>query len=699
MGKGQGSLRRTAGIGAFVAIVMLALSLPSIAFAANTTIFRSLTPKAGSRTSVSKPKISVICYDKYGVKRASRTSMTLDGVKVAKTLTWYRGWHHKKFKLTYKVRSALSLGSHKVVVRVVDRRHKRSRKTWRFTVVDRTPPVTTSDVARGYTGSATIHLSATDNVGGSGVAHTYYKLDDGARTEGTAITVSVVGVHTLEFWSVDARGNAESRHVVSFRVRTTHTVSGPCFNAGCHSTDVTVIHSAWANPPGCAACHSAGKTPSLDCATCHSNIGTVHGFAHANASGTKSTACTACHGTDLPTVHIAKGCVCHTASFLVGEMTTLLAAGNAECVDCHKGDHAGHGFDMTASGHSTTTYGKKGPYTKFDGSQGPLLQWKAEKTTTLAGYADGRNGAYRVGDIATVTTAWDFPTVNVFWKSDDASAPDTAIKGLTKNSIITCQDCHTGLNASGPHGAAQNWGLDPNYPGDFSYAELTKYVTCNSQYSSTMPAEVAQYGIPLSVSGIAMRSGLTSAATLKSRTDGTTGATAVICAKCHDLENVVTAANNGTALDSVEGANTAHDSHHQDQVDGSAQCVNCHIGVPHGWKMPRLLVDTDVNVAPYRDPQQIGTTRTFSTGNNVGNTINPLTGFNGQGMQALSGVNDHPLGGPGGTQPYGTGDGLPTATLNLGHVGTAYWSEEQCQACGEHSGTKNAPAAQIINEP
>ena len=192
MGKGQGSLSRTAMIGAFVASVMLALILPSIAFAANTTIFSSLTPKAGSSSSVATPKISVVGYDKYGVKGASKTSMTLDGVKVAKKLTWYSGWGHRKFKITYAVPSALSLGSHKVVVMVTDRKYNHSSKTWSFTVVavgDRTAPVTTSDAALNYTGSATINLSATDNAGGSGVAHTYYKLDAGAQTEGIVITV------------------------------------------------------------------------------------------------------------------------------------------------------------------------------------------------------------------------------------------------------------------------------------------------------------------------------------------------------------------------------------------------------------------------------------------------------------------------------------------------------------------------------
>jgi len=75
--------------------------------------------------------------------------------------------------------------------------------------VDATPPVTTSDVTTSYVGFATIHLAAADNEGGSGVAHTYYRLDAGGQAEGTSLDVSVCGTHTIEFWSVDARGNVE----------------------------------------------------------------------------------------------------------------------------------------------------------------------------------------------------------------------------------------------------------------------------------------------------------------------------------------------------------------------------------------------------------------------------------------------------------------------------------------------------------
>ena len=97
---------------------------------------------------------------------------------------------------------------------------------------------------------------------------------------------------------------------------------------------------------------------------------------------------------------------------------------------------------------------------------------------------------------------------------------------------------------------------------------------------------------------------------------------------------------------------------------------------------------------------QLGTTRATSTGTNTGDTRNPLTGFNGQGMQALSGVNNHTLGGSNGTpgwQPYAAGSGLAEPSLNQAHNGMAYWDESQCQACGDHPG-ENAPAKIIYGD-
>ncbi|MBE3076612.1 MAG: hypothetical protein IMZ75_17060 [Actinobacteria bacterium] len=117
-------------------------------------------------------------------------------------------------------------------------------------------------------------------------------------------------------------------------------------------------------------------------------------------------------------------------------------------------------------------------------------------------------------------------------------------------------------------------------------------------------------------------------------------------------------------------------------------------------------MNTDVDVAPYRDPDQLGTTRDTSSGvqndGSVPGEAGPLdtrgaNGFNGQGLQALSGINNHPLGPATGFDPYSARDGTAATSLNLGHVGMAYWDESQCQACGDHEG-ENAPA-KIISEP
>jgi hypothetical protein len=81
---------------------------------------------------------------------------------------------------------------------------------------DVTAPVTTSDAVATYVSSATINLTATD--AGSGVASTYYVLDGGAQTAGTSVSVSLVGSHTLEFWSVDVAGNVEAHNTVGFTI-------------------------------------------------------------------------------------------------------------------------------------------------------------------------------------------------------------------------------------------------------------------------------------------------------------------------------------------------------------------------------------------------------------------------------------------------------------------------------------------------
>jgi len=278
----------------------------------------------------------------------------------------------------------------------------------------------------------------------------------------------------------------------------------------------------------------------------------------------------------------------------------------------------------------------------------------------------------------------------VFWSANDAAAPPTAIKALTKDSVVTCQDCHTGLNATGPHGAAQNWGIDPNYPGDYSYAELTKWIVTNPagiKVRSVLTTFAIDAATGLATDATHLTPTVTPYYSGGSATSNGPSSHAVICAKCHDLENLASGTTAGTTAlpywdpigkvatttvtpfintAAVGAGNTAHASHHQDQVDGSPQCVNCHVAVPHGWNAPRLLVDSDVDAAPYLSPDMLGTTRATSTGEkNTGDTrgLYGHPGFNGQGMQSLSAVDNHTL-----------------------TNGAAIWTEASCQACGDHAG-------------
>jgi hypothetical protein len=118
---------------------------------------------------------------------------------------------------------ATGLGSHSLEFWSVDvaTNAETPHHTVNFAVTsaDTTPPTTTSDAVASYVGTATIHLTATDNVGGSGVANTFYRLDGGTQTAGTTIVATGVGAHSLEFWSVDVAANVETpHHTVNFAI-------------------------------------------------------------------------------------------------------------------------------------------------------------------------------------------------------------------------------------------------------------------------------------------------------------------------------------------------------------------------------------------------------------------------------------------------------------------------------------------------
>lgn len=142
-------------------------------------------------------------------------------------------------------------------------------------------PTTTSNAQGGYCGTATIELTAHDDV--AAITHTYYRVDGEPVQEGLRIVVLApeegTETHTVEFWSEDASGTVETPHnVVTFYVEPNivynqpdpHLVTSSCTTAECHSPNVQITHATVTGGP-CGVCHSFGMTPTFECATagCH----------------------------------------------------------------------------------------------------------------------------------------------------------------------------------------------------------------------------------------------------------------------------------------------------------------------------------------------------------------------------------------------------------------------------------------------
>jgi hypothetical protein len=87
---------------------------------------------------------------------------------------------------------------------------------------DTTPPTTTislsgtSGLSGWYVSNVGVTLTATDNVGGSGVKEIHYILDSGTEQivsgSSATFTISTDGTHSLEYWAVDNALNVEIPH-------------------------------------------------------------------------------------------------------------------------------------------------------------------------------------------------------------------------------------------------------------------------------------------------------------------------------------------------------------------------------------------------------------------------------------------------------------------------------------------------------
>jgi hypothetical protein len=114
-----------------------------------------------------------------------------------------------------------------------------------YVCYDTVPPVTTASLSGTvysgtiYDSAVKVSLSASD--ASSGVANTYYSIDGSgyAKYSGT-LTVSALGAHTVNFYSVDVAGNIESAKTASFSIESlTTTTIASSLNPSVYGQSVT----------------------------------------------------------------------------------------------------------------------------------------------------------------------------------------------------------------------------------------------------------------------------------------------------------------------------------------------------------------------------------------------------------------------------------------------------------------------------
>jgi hypothetical protein len=106
--------------------------------------------------------------------------------------------------------------------------------------IDTTKPSTTDDAPAGWqTSPVTVTLTPSDAT--SGVASTQYKVDGASSwTSGTSVLVSGDGDHTVQYYSTDNAGNAESIKTVHVKIDGTNPVTTDDAPTAWQTSGVTV---------------------------------------------------------------------------------------------------------------------------------------------------------------------------------------------------------------------------------------------------------------------------------------------------------------------------------------------------------------------------------------------------------------------------------------------------------------------------
>jgi large repetitive protein len=189
-----------------------------------------------------KHVITFWSVDKAGnVEKANTAFVKIDSIAPVTTADAKEGWNHNDFtvslsatddasgvKATYYSVDGSEMvegdsvkistdGTHKITFYSVDNAGNKEETQSIDVKLDKTAPVTKSNLTTGHVKlGLEVQLTATDNL--SGVAKTYYTINDGAAVEGSTFKIDQAGVYKVTYYSVDNAGNIETANVFEFTV-------------------------------------------------------------------------------------------------------------------------------------------------------------------------------------------------------------------------------------------------------------------------------------------------------------------------------------------------------------------------------------------------------------------------------------------------------------------------------------------------
>lgn len=317
-----------------------------------------------------------------------------------------------------------------------------------------------------------------------------------------------------------------------------------------------------------------GRNASPCVVGCHSYyLDATHGTTLANPTGGRpykaptasdvspkdgNMSCLTCHGTE--SIKQVKAKV---------DGKGPIERGVLRCTDCHNGTIANqpHSGGAAATRRTGSPLVGSNLYSEFNNATS-VSGHRAGPFTTAAQntYYFSTTGWFTAS--GTGRTAFNFNAItNSMLRANTVSASGGAgdplkMSGnttLSRTTNLHCADCHDDTVMNGPQGAATSIGMYPGF-------------TARYQSNNVVPPP-----------------------------------NNMICSRCHAFPTTAPAG-------SLKAANGGH-------WKNGVYCTNCHIGIPHAWKRPKLLVRYGTDPAPYAWPGTEGL-RGWNGGSGTGSATN-----------------------------------------------------------------------------